>query len=156
MTQFSQFGISEAELNQGVTRLTMKFFGVVLGMASLGLWLVPGAALDGAEMLVRLVMSFLFLGIAAGLWGAGRAPGFDEEFQLDISNHRLNHVLRGRDGIARLAGQYRFEDMDELSLDHGVLKARLAGGREVLRVAVGAHLEPDVMERFSRLRKRPA
>lgn len=160
MALFSKNGLShpsaETHDSQDITRMTMRFFGVVLGMASLGLWLVPGAALDGVELLMRLVLSFLFLGIAAGLWSAGKLPDYDEEFQLDLNNHKLNRVLRGRDGVATLAGQYRFEDMDELSLDHGVLRARLAGGQDVLRVAVGARLEPGVAQMLNGWRKRLA
>ncbi|WP_319823445.1 hypothetical protein [Thalassovita sp.] len=140
---------------QAITRETMKFFGVVLGLASCGLWLVPGAAGDGAEMLVRLVLSFLFLGIAAGLWGAGRVR-LDDEFHLDVTNHRLDHMLRGQDGIARLKRRYGFDDLEEISLKGGVLMARLAGGQEVLRVAVGSHLEPGVRDGLRRMGKLPA
>lgn len=149
-------GSEAIQENQDVTRSTMRFFGVVLGLASVGLWLVPGATLDGAEMLVRLVLSFLFMGIAIGFWGGGRTDDYQEEFQLDVDNSKLNHILRGRDGMARLAGQYRFDEMEELSLERGVLLARLSGGREVFRVAVGSRLEPDVMKSLSGMRKRPA
>lgn len=138
--------------SQEVTQSTMKFFGIVLGMASLGLWLVPGATLDGAEMLVRLVLSFLFLGIAVGLWGAG-GNRFDEEFHLDVENYQLNHILRGRDGIARIQGRYGFDEMEEISLKGGILMARLSGGREVLRVAVGNHLDPNVMDKLAMMRR---
>ena len=159
MKNFTQYGMNQpgAAMHgaQSVTQATMKFFGMVLGLAAVGLWLVPGAMQDGAEMLVRLVMSFLFFGIAAGMWGAGRAE-FAEEFHLDVSNHRLNHVLRGRDGIARLQGQYGFDEMEEISLTGGILKARLTGGQEVLRVAVGTHLDPSVLQSLQGLRKRPA
>ncbi len=140
---------------QAVTRETMKFFGVVLGLASLGLWLVPGATGDGAELLVRLVLSFLFLGIAVGLWGAGRVH-FDEEFHLDVTNHRLDHVLRGQDGIARLKRRYGFDDLEEVSLQGGVLMARLAGGQEVLRVAVGSHLDAGVKDSLRLMRQKHA
>lgn len=157
MQRFSSSGLGHPSTprpeGQDVTRATMRFFAVVLGMAALGLWLVPGATLDGAEMLVRLVMSLLFFGIAAGLWGAG-SPRYDEEFHLDITNHRLSHVLRGRDGIARLKGAYGFDDLEDISLKGGVLMARLAGGQEVLRVAVGTHLEPGVMDKIAQMRAR--
>lgn len=142
--------------SRDVTRATMRFFGVVLGMAALGLWLVPGAFADGSEMLVRLVMSVLFLGIAMGLWGAGRSGRYDEEFQLDFSQGRLSHLYRGRDGIARLAGQYCFDDLEDISLDHGVLQARLAGGQDILRVVVGHQIEAQILEKFAGLRQAQA
>lgn len=131
---------------------TMKFFSIVLGMSALGLWLVPGAVDDGAEALVRLVMSLLFLGIAVGLWGAG-SPRFDEEFHLDIVNHRLTHVLRGQDGIARTKGQYGLED---LSMDDGVLLARKFDGREILKLSVGKGLDARTMAALGVSTKRSA
>ncbi|MBA85260.1 MAG: hypothetical protein CML69_11050 [Rhodobacteraceae bacterium] len=135
-----------------VTRATMRFFGVVLGMAAAGLWLVPGAFEDGSEMLVRLVISVLFMGIALGLWGAGRAGRYDEEFQLDFSNGRLSHLYRGPDGIARVAGHYCFDDLEDISLNQGVLQARLAGGQDILRVVVGHQIEAQIAEKFTSLR----
>ncbi|THD74626.1 hypothetical protein E7681_06540 [Thalassobius vesicularis] len=140
---------------RALTRATMRFFGVVLGMVALGLWLVPGAFDDAAEALMRGLMSALFLGIAVGLWGAGQTR-FDDEFHLDLENHQLRHMMRGQDGIARLRKRYRFDDLDEITLQGGVLMARLTGGREVLRVAVDQQLEPGVMERLRGLSKRPA
>ncbi|MGH1356043.1 MAG: hypothetical protein ACRBBS_13300 [Thalassovita sp.] len=133
-----------------IMQQTMKFFSIVLGMSAFGLWVVPGATEDGAEALVRLVVSFLFLGIAVGLWGAGR-PDFDEEFHLDIVNHQLTHILRGHDGIARTQGQY---GLDALDIDNGVLEARNAGGRGTLRLSVGDHLDARTSELLAGMRKR--
>lgn len=112
---------------------TSKFFSVVLGLSAIGLWLVPEAFDDGAVVLVRFVISFLFVGIAVCLWGVGRQQ-FDEEFLVDMSAQRLTHVLRGRDGIARTQGEY---GLDALSLEAGVLLARESDGQEVIRLEVG-------------------
>ncbi|WP_420567578.1 hypothetical protein [Thalassovita sp.] len=128
---------------------TLKFFSLVLGLAAIGMWLAPGAADDGAEALVRLVVSFLFLGIGAGLWGAGR-PRFEEEFHLDVVNHRLTHVLRGRDGIARTQEQF---GMDQLDLEGGVLTARKSGGQS-LRLPISDCLDARALELLAGMRKR--
>jgi hypothetical protein len=117
---------------RAVMQETSKFFGVVLGLAALGLWLVPGAFEDGATVLVRLVISFLFVGIAVCLWGAGRQR-FDDEFVVDFSTQRLSHVSRGKDGIARVRGDY---GLDPLSLRAGVVLAREADGTEIVRMVL--------------------
>ena len=43
--------------------------------------------------------------------------------------------------------------MEEISLKGGILMARLSGGREVLRVAVGNHLDPNVMDKLAMMRR---
>jgi hypothetical protein len=133
-----------------IMQQTTKFFSIVLGLSAFGLWLVPGATEDGAEALVRMVVSFLFLGIAIGLWGAGR-PQFDEEFHLDIVNHQLTHVLRGQDGIARTQAKY---GLDELIVDGDTVQARGAGGRDALRLPIADRLDSRTLEALSTLRKR--
>lgn len=133
-----------------IMQQTMKFFSLVLVLAALGMWLVPGAADDGAEALVRLVISLLFLGIGISLWGVGR-PRFDEEFHLDVDNLRLTHVLRGRDGIARLQEQIA---LDLLELDDGVLLARQAKSRKILSLPVAEGLDAGAVQLLSGMRKR--
>jgi hypothetical protein len=92
----------------------------------------------------------LFLGIAVGLWGAGREK-FDEEFHLDIVNHQITHVLRGSDGIARRQQQY---GLGELDLDDGVLEARKLNGGGVLRLPLGNRLDARTMDILAGMRKR--
>jgi len=114
-----------SDLRRGALRL----IGVALAAAAPGLWVLPTVTADPAMMLMKLVFSF-------GLFWAGllclhtaRHPDPRPEVQIDRRKGLL-HVIHPAQGRApERAVMHRIDDLQELSLRDGMLRARDRSGQ---------------------------
>ena len=102
-----------------------RFTGVVLMLASVGIWILSGPLWDAEMILLRLAVSALFMCIGLMLLHAGRGH-LRDEVHLDIRAQELRHIQRGRDGIARVQRRFALAELGEITVsdDQLILKSR--------------------------------
>lgn len=111
------------------------FFGVVLCVAALGLWLVPGASFDPSLMLVKLGLS-IFLMIGGSMFLAASRRDTHPEVHLDSRRGLLRVVERNQRGRVEDSFEIAYDDLSEIDFREGMLIARDHHGRSVVEVPV--------------------
>lgn len=114
----------------------LRLAGAALLLAAVGLWLAPGGTQDSDLALMKLGASLFFACLGLVFLSAGHSTDTDE-FHIDEAQREIRHILRGADGIARLRGRYRFDDLTDMRIDDGMLLARDRAGRVVLNRPAG-------------------
>lgn len=112
----------------------VRFAGVVLMLASVGIWILSVPLLDAEMMLVRLAASVLFMCTGLMLLHAGRSNVRDE-IHLDPRSRELRHVQRGRDGIARTRSSFKMDDLGEITIVDDQLILRSTQGEVVMELS---------------------
>lgn len=112
-----------------------SFLGVVLCVAALGLWLVPGASFDPSLMLIKLGLSiFLMIGGLLCL-SVARRDSFPE-VELDARGARLRIHERNASGRILETIEVPYDDLSEVDFRDGMLIARDHHGRAVVEMPV--------------------
>lgn len=112
----------------------LRFAGVVLMLAAVGIWILSVPLIDAEMMLVRLAVSVLFMCIGLMLLHAGRGQGRDE-IHLDPRSRELRHVQRGRDGIARTRHVIAMADIGGITVVDNALIVRSPAGDVLLELS---------------------
>ncbi|RVT85464.1 hypothetical protein DXV76_06805 [Rhodobacteraceae bacterium CCMM004] len=131
----------------------LSFAGLgVLGLVG-SLWLLPGANNDPMLLPFKLVLTSVFLFLAALLaWIAHR--GVRQETHIDLDRGVLRQALRNRHGARRVVFRTRLEDVESLF----ILRGQRRGEAAHLFVRVCGRAEPvyvgsaeaDALERLHR------
>lgn len=108
-----------------------RFAGVVLILASVGIWMLNGPLWDAQMMLMRLAISVLFMGLGLMLLQSGRGRVSDE-IHLDPVARELRHIQRGADGIARVRMRFALDDLGDVETGEGRLTLWSRRGEIVL------------------------
>ena len=112
-----------------------SFLGVVLCVAALGLWLVPGANFDPALMLIKLGLSiFLLIGGLISLAASQRDT--HPEVELDSRRGILRLLERNARGRIENTVELAYDDLSEIDFRDGMLIARDHHGRAVVEMPV--------------------
>ncbi|UYV35855.1 hypothetical protein N4R57_12365 [Rhodobacteraceae bacterium D3-12] len=111
------------------------FFGVVLCVAALGLWLVPGASFDPALMLIKLGLS-IFLMIGGSMFLVAARRDTHPEVQLDSRRGILRVIERNDRGRVEDTFEVAYDDLSEVDFRDGMLIARDHHGQSILEVPV--------------------
>ena len=112
----------------------LRFAGVVLMLAAVGIWILSVPLLDAEMMLVRLAVSVLFMCCGLMLLHAGRRQGRDE-IHLDPRSRELRHVHRGRDGIARTRRSLSLADIGGITVADNQLIVQSHAGDVLLELS---------------------
>ncbi len=112
-----------------------SFLGVVLCVAALGLWLVPGASFDPALMLMKLGLSIVFL-IAGSLCLMLARRDTHPEVELDANRGILRILERNARGGVESSVEVSYDDLSEVDFRDGMLIARDHHGRAVVEMPV--------------------
>jgi len=130
-----------------------RFVGMILLMASLGLWILPDTAHSAELLTMKLGAMVIFTVVGGALVWAGRAPRH-LEFQVDMVRGELRIGRRGLRGGFRISGTLPFEQVGSIymlrSKDHSQptrLFLRLSGEDGAIEVASGPE---EVLERLRR------
>ncbi len=119
------------------------FLGIGAAMASVGLWLMPGATLQGDVVSMKIAVSVVF-GAAAILlfWFSSR--GIASEMQVDVVRRELREAVRSRSGAITLVGRTRFDEIESVFLSRdaarpgtATLRMRFKGGAHTLDLVTG-------------------
>lgn len=117
------------------SRALNGFIGVVLVLAALGLWLVPGSNWDAGMMLVKLGLSGFFLGGGMMFLLSVRRTVHPEVF-LDSKRGRMRMLERDERGHVAREVEIDYDDLSEVDFRDGMLIARDHHGRPVLEMPV--------------------
>jgi hypothetical protein len=127
---------------QGLCWLT----GVVLGMAAIGIWAVPGAGVGSGFVAFKLGASVPLGALAALLlWHASRGTAMGVEVDLRLGEVRA--VLSNRAGRSAVLARHGFDAVADVALDRvagradgAMLSLRLRASGGALVVATGPEL----------------
>ncbi len=122
--------------SQGLQMPVLRFLGVVMNLAAVGIWFMPGERWDAEMVLIKLAVSVLFMCVGLALLHSGRHQTQDE-LHLDLSARELRHVVRGADGVGRLKTQCGFADLIDVQYEDGLFSAIGKDGVCVLQVHTG-------------------
>ena len=120
-------------------RAFMVFLGVVFCMAAFGLWLVPEAMASAEARVIRAGLTCLFVGAGFFLFRKGREEVEQLEQEVDLLHGEVRYILRGRDGVGRVAERVSFSELRFEPASQGRYSA--TRGSEVL-----FHLPQDVVQ----------
>lgn len=112
----------------------LRFTGVVLMLAAVGIWILSVPLLDAEMMLLRLAVSVLFMCTGLMLLHAGR-PTLRDEIHLDPRRRELRHVQRDRDGIARTRRSFAMAELGEITINDDHLILRSTTGEVVMELS---------------------
>jgi hypothetical protein len=121
------------DLRRGALRLV----GVAVAAAAPGLWVLPTVAADPAMMLMKMVFSLGLFWAGLLCLHAARRPDPRPEVQIDRRKGLL-HVIHPAQGRApERAVVHRIDDLQELSLRGGMLRARDCSGQLLFSLELG-------------------
>ena len=112
-----------------------SFLGVVLCVAALGLWLVPGASFDPSLMLMKLGLSIFFM-IGGAMCLAAARRDSHPEVELDARRGVLRVLERNARGRVESAVEFSYDDLSEVDFRDGMLIARDHHGRTIVEMPV--------------------
>jgi len=112
-----------------------SFLGVVLCVAALGLWLVPGASFDPTLMLIKLGLSIFFL-IGGSMFLVASRSDNHPEVELDARRGILRIIERNAQGRIENSEEVSYDDLSEVDFRDGMLIARDHHGRSVVEMPV--------------------
>lgn len=121
--------------------LAFRYFGVVLLLAAVGLWMAPGTSMDEGVVPLKLGVSVLFLltgGVA--LWSSGNDRR--DEMQVDLERQELRRGYRRGNGRFVTVADLPLSDAGDLFLTRmgqgpSVLYVRRKSSPQALEIASG-------------------
>jgi hypothetical protein len=120
------------------------FVGATLCVSALGLWLVPGATYDPAQMMIKLGLSvFLLLGGIMFMMAARQEP--HPEVLLDGRRGMMRLIERDERGQVQSTTVVKYDDLSEVDFRDGMLVARDHHGRTVLEMPVETMENLDIV-----------
>ncbi|MGH1367322.1 MAG: hypothetical protein ACRBCL_01805 [Maritimibacter sp.] len=137
---------------QIVTLAAARFFGVILMIASVGLWVAPGVAtgLEFAAMKLGASVAFVLLG-GALFWRGRDEGGLDVqvdtsrgEFRLGTRNAKGQFVSRGMIPFGEVSSLYLAPETDENAAG---LYLRMREGKRGVEIAQGGEPALSVLEK---------
>lgn len=114
----SYWGFSVKDTTRGlvfhyVSQGVALFLGAAFLAAMIGLWILPGAAVQSDSLTMRLGLT-AFFGIISWLFINYANRGVVSEIQIDCN---LCEVLKNRVGKSTLVGQFSFDSFDVIKID---------------------------------------
>lgn len=125
------------------------FVGVILVLAAIGLWFVPGAFGDAQTAMMRFAVSLLF-GASGLVLLSKRKVSTRSEIEIDPIRSELRHYHRGADGVSRLVGRHAMSDVNVTWMTSR--NARIWGADGALLMDVALETEADAADVVSALR----
>jgi hypothetical protein len=113
----------------------MRFFGAVMILSSVGIWLVPVISGDGAMVLMKLLVSVFFACVGSVLIETGK-NGATDEIHMCPETRMLRHVKRKCNGVAATRAQFDFDQISDIRLQDGMLKVLGDAGATLLSLPV--------------------
>lgn len=116
-----------------VMRIVSVTLGSGLTMAAFGIWAVPGSFLESDLLVIKSMLSLIFLYFGYVMLAAGRQE-IRESVQLDLRNRVLSVQTIGSDELVRSTRRYTFDELGRLELRGRVLRAHDRSGALVATV----------------------
>lgn len=135
----------------GPRRAVRIFAGSTLVLAALGTWIMPQGAQDAAMMLIRLGFSSTMLLSGVMLLLPPRGPVDAPEIHFDPVTRQVRIVQPDTEAGQTRIAVHALDDLEEVTLRDGVLRARDASGRIVLALHVADAATERAMRQALRL-----
>lgn len=137
MSDFMEVGETENHAIEGhaTSGALAGFAGVVLCVAALGLWLVPGASFDPALMLIKLGLSIFFM-IGGSICLSASRRDTHPEVELNPRRGILRIIERNARGRIESSVDVSYDDLSEVDFRDGMLIARDHHGQLVVEMPV--------------------
>ncbi len=123
--------------------LLMRYAGVVLFIAAIGLWILPGTSVHGDVVPFKIAISVLF-SILGGVSIWNSANDRRDETQLDLEQHQLRRGVRHANGRFAVLTELPLKDAGDLFVsrpthdgDDAVLYLRRLNSPMALELASG-------------------
>ena len=128
------------------------FMGTTLLIATLGLWVMPGAMFDGDMFVIKSGLTTIFMSFAClCFWLTTRDS--KPEFQFDLARREVRGVMRARGGSATLLESVSFDDVGSVDIradladaDGLVLVLHIDGSRHQMEIAQGSALALEALQ----------
>jgi len=120
--------------------------GAICLMDALGLWLVPGSAIGGDALELKLGLTAVLPSATATLLSYA-SRGIDPEWQIGTTRGELREVLRNKAGRPTVLAHYGFDAIGGVVMDRATLRGRLPNGHAclVLRLGNSSRLLPLIV-----------
>ncbi len=128
--------IEETSSATPVKRALLAGLGVASLMAALGVWIVPVDEGDTAMQLVKLVFSVSMLVLGMLFVSALDNRNAEPEIHLDPKARQLRIIEIDNKGTAHIAGDFKLDDLSDITLKDCHLTARDANGDQIVSVPV--------------------
>ncbi|MGR3509348.1 MAG: hypothetical protein ACU0CQ_07205 [Sulfitobacter sp.] len=129
---------------RSILRLMQRLVGVLLLMASSGLWLAPGANWNNEVMLMKMALSAISLLVGVWLILSGQKPAAPE-IQIDTVRREVRLVRPGPLGADLLLQKCRFSDLSKVKREDRVLMFWDEKGDFIADVYIGHQSVMDVL-----------
>lgn len=122
--------------SKGVNHAGRVFFGSVLILSAVGLWLVPVDAGDAAMKLIKLLVSVLMLVLGVMfIFSARRVPD-EPEIQIDTQAREIRIVKRDNGGAICMDTRHAIDSLSDVTLCDRTLTAYDASGQLIISMSV--------------------
>ncbi|OUS20834.1 hypothetical protein A9Q95_11265 [Rhodobacterales bacterium 59_46_T64] len=125
-------------------RAASIFLGVVLITSAGGLWLIGSGSWDAEQMLIRLVISMLFLGAGLAVMQPGR-QGSIPEVHLDPARGEMVLFQVSATGARNEIARYSYDDLGSVDFRNDMLKATDARGDTLIEMPMA---EPGDLDKL--------
>lgn len=113
---FSVLGTTRGLVSHYISQGVALFFGAAFLAAMIGLWILPGAAVQSDSLTMRLGLT-AFFGIISWILINFANRGVVSEIQIDCNLCEVREVLKNRVGKSTLVGQFSFDSFDGITID---------------------------------------
>lgn len=121
----------------------MRFLGMCLVMAAIGMWALPGAISQSDLIGFKLLVCVLLAGMGVIFLTRGQDAGC-HEVQIDRTCREIRQVLRMKTGAETLLARHRFDEVRSVVMqvaedDRATVYLRMTGNTGAVEVSTGGH-----------------
>lgn len=123
--------------------LVVRYFGIVMVLVAIGLWIAPGTSVHPEVLPLKLGVSVLFFIVGSvAIWGSGNDRR--DEMQVDLERQEFRRGIRRANGRFVTLAELPLRDAGEVFLTRGIQNAgeavlyiRRKSVPQALEIAVG-------------------